>query len=124
VDEESGFVTRSILCLPLRVRDETIGALEILNKTGGFDQDDLQLMESVTAQAAIAIQNARLYQDEQAARERADTLRETSRVVGSTLELDDVLSLVLRQTKRVLTYDTASILLFAGDEPAMAAVAG
>jgi len=124
VDDDTGFVTRSILCLPLRVRSETIGVLEMLNKAGGFNQDDLRLMESVTAQAAVAIENARLYQAELSARENADTLREVSRAVSSTLELDDLLPVVLHQAKRVLTYDTASIMLFSDGKPAVVAVAG
>ncbi|PKO20793.1 MAG: hypothetical protein CVU38_18225 [Chloroflexi bacterium HGW-Chloroflexi-1] len=78
----------------------------------------------VRAEEEIKIENARLFQAEQVARERADTLREVSRAVSSTLKLDEVLSLVLRQAKRVLTYDTASILLCNDDQPSMVAVTG
>ncbi|MGD8624896.1 MAG: ATP-binding protein [Anaerolineae bacterium] len=61
-DEASGFVTRSILCVPLRVKGETIGAIEAINKVqGSFDQEDLTVMTSLAAYAAIAIENARLY---------------------------------------------------------------
>ena len=116
----------AVLSMPLKHGEQVIGILNFseVARARSFDEHDLWLATLFAGQAVIAIENARLYQAEQAARERADTLCETSRVVGSTLELDDVLSLVLRQTKRVLTYDTASILLFANTEPAMAAVAG
>ena len=116
----------AVLGMPLKCGEQVIGVVTFdeIARARSFDEHDFWLASLFANQAAIAIENARLYQDEQAARERADTLRETSRVVGSTLELDEVLSLVLRQTKRVLAYDAASILLFADDEPAMAAVDG
>ena len=112
--------------VPLKWQDEVIGVLAVNGDAAArtFTQADVELATLFANQAAVAIENARLYEAEQVARERADTLREVSRVVSSTLELDTVLSLVLRQAKRVLTYDTASILLFAGGERTMAAVSG
>ncbi|MGD8625266.1 MAG: PAS domain S-box protein, partial [Anaerolineae bacterium] len=63
-DEESGFITRSILCAPLRVKGQTIGAIEAINKAvGSFDEEDLTVMTSLAAYAAIAIENARLYRE-------------------------------------------------------------
>lgn len=62
IDKETGFVTHSILCVPLIARDETIGAIELLNKLDGeFNESDLHLLESIAAPVAIAIQNARLH---------------------------------------------------------------
>ncbi len=115
-----------IFGVPLKRGDQIIGVLDFaeIGQARSFDERDVWLATLFANQAAIAIENARLYQAEQAARENADTLREVSRAVGSTLELDEVLSLVLRQAKRVLTYDTASILLFAGGEPAVVVVTG
>ncbi len=62
IDEAIDFDTRSILGIPLRVKDETIGVLELLNKLEdeGFSQDDIQIASTLAAQAAIAIENARL----------------------------------------------------------------
>lgn len=61
IDNQTGFQTHSILCVPLIARDEIIGAIELVNKiTGTFTQDDQQLLESIAAPLAIAIQNARL----------------------------------------------------------------
>jgi PAS domain S-box-containing protein len=63
IDQGTGFVTRSILCVPLITHNEVIGAIELLNKHGGeFTHADLQLLESIAAPVAIAIQNARLHQ--------------------------------------------------------------
>jgi len=112
--------------VPLKWQGEVIGVLAVTGDSSvrTFTQANVELATLFANQAAVAIENTRLYEAEQAARESADTLREVSHVVNSTLELDTVLSLVLRQAKRVLTYDTASILLFAGGERTMAAVSG
>ena len=63
VDEKTGFTTRSILCAPMIVKDERIGAIELINKRGGdglFDDQDLHLLQAMSASAALAIQNARM----------------------------------------------------------------
>jgi signal transduction histidine kinase len=62
VDRALHFQTRSLLGLPLRIRAETIGVIEAVNKRGSahYTEDDLQVLETLAAQAAIAIENARL----------------------------------------------------------------
>ncbi|MEQ8231702.1 MAG: SpoIIE family protein phosphatase, partial [Gammaproteobacteria bacterium] len=63
VDADTGFATRSILCVPLSVRGECLGALELLNKRtadGLFDLNDMQLATTVASAAALAIHNARM----------------------------------------------------------------
>ena len=62
MDEASGFQTRNMLALPLKVRDKTIGVVEVINKReGSFEQRDQELAGALANQAAIAIDNARLY---------------------------------------------------------------
>ncbi|MFP3855367.1 MAG: sensor histidine kinase [Anaerolineales bacterium] len=62
VDDVLGFQTESILGVPLMVQDEPIGVIEAVNKEGGdrFSEADLEVLETLASQAAIAIQNARL----------------------------------------------------------------
>ena len=61
VDEHLGFQTRSLLAVPLRVRDTVVGVLEVVNKlSGAFDETDLSLVETLAASAAVAIDNARM----------------------------------------------------------------
>jgi phosphoserine phosphatase RsbU/P len=63
VDEETGFTTLSILCAPLSVKDERIGAIELINKKtddGLFDEQDLHLLSAMASSAALAILNARM----------------------------------------------------------------
>jgi sigma-B regulation protein RsbU (phosphoserine phosphatase) len=62
VDAQTGFTTRSILCAPMRVRGETLGAIELINKQGGrlFDDADRRLLETLASAAALAVINARM----------------------------------------------------------------
>ena len=74
VDGEIEFTTESILCVPLRSKGRTIGALEAINKKGGFTEDDLGLLSALAAQAAAAIENARLFREVERGREQLQTL--------------------------------------------------
>jgi signal transduction histidine kinase len=69
VDESTDFETHSILGVPLKVRDQAIGVMEVVNKKSdeGFSQDDIQIATTLAAQAAIAIENARLLDELQQA---------------------------------------------------------
>jgi len=64
-DKKSGFKTRSILCVPLLIEGDCIGALEAVNKKleSGFDEHDLLLAEAVASQIAVAIQNVQLTEE-------------------------------------------------------------
>jgi len=59
-----GIITRSLLAVPLSVKGQVIGVLNALNKAEGpsFDEDDVNLLTILAAQAAVAIENARLFQ--------------------------------------------------------------
>jgi len=61
-DAESGFVTSCLIAVPLLAKEEAIGVIELFNKTNGFSQKDLELLTAIASNAAIAIENARLYQ--------------------------------------------------------------
>lgn len=61
VDNQSGFLTKSIIAVPLNMRAGTIGVLEIVNKKGDtFTESDLTVATTIAASAAVAIENARL----------------------------------------------------------------
>lgn len=72
IGREAEFITRSILCVPMRIKDRIIGVMQLLNKVDGrpFGEQDMQLLTTLAAQAAIAIENARLYQSLKEERDR------------------------------------------------------
>jgi signal transduction histidine kinase len=64
LDKRTATTTRSILCVPLRVREQLIGVVEVINKRQGqFSVADQRLLESLATFAAVAIENARLYEE-------------------------------------------------------------
>jgi signal transduction histidine kinase len=69
VDKRIDFDTRSILGVPMKVKDQVIGVMELLNKLDdrGFSQDDIQIATTLAAQAGIAVENARLLDELQRA---------------------------------------------------------
>ncbi len=76
VDESSDFDTRSILGVPLQIKREVIGVMELLNKKDedGFSQDDIQIATTLAAHVAVAIENARLWDDVQRAYKELEEL--------------------------------------------------
>ncbi|MAT98358.1 MAG: hypothetical protein CL608_14535 [Anaerolineaceae bacterium] len=61
IDKSSGFLTTSLLAVPIHIRSHTLGVLEVVNKRDGrFTQKDLAYAEMLAASAAIAIDNAHL----------------------------------------------------------------
>lgn len=91
---------RSVLCAPLRSRDEIIGAVYVDNRAraGIFTQDDLSLLSAFANQAAVAIENARSYtQTGRSLAERVEELEQLS-MIDRELNEQLVLDHVLKQT--------------------------
>ncbi|MCB9378235.1 MAG: GAF domain-containing protein [Holophagales bacterium] len=89
-DQESGFVTRSMLCEPLiDSRGRRIGVVQVLNKLGGgtFTEWDGELLDAMRAEAAIALENAQILHELDAAREAELALNE--KLKGQHKELQD-----------------------------------
>ncbi len=101
---------RSRLTLPLLVGGEVFGALNLGGSdTGLFREDQLPVLQQITDALALALQNSFIFQAEQKRRHIAETLRQASTVLSSTLELDEVLGLILEQLQQVIPYDSASV---------------
>jgi putative nucleotidyltransferase with HDIG domain len=66
MDKSSGFVTKSIICVPLFFENSVIGVMEVLNKKnpGGFSDNDLMTLESLASLAAVSINNAKTAEDQ------------------------------------------------------------
>lgn len=67
VDKKTGYTTRNILCMPLKNKDgKMLGVFQLLNKKNGvFTEDDEQFIETLSIHVASALENARLYEQEQ-----------------------------------------------------------
>lgn len=116
VDAVTGMTTRSLLAVPLIRKETVIGVVEVINKAkGNFNRYDLDMLEALSGSAAIAIENARLYQAERARYQEAEALRRAALTLTSTIALDQVFAHILTELRHVAPYDSASVQLLKGD---------
>ena len=101
VDKKSNFITRNVVCVPVKVKEKTIGVLEAINKLGGeaFLKEDVTIFQSLADQVAVALDNARLLAEIeglffQTAESLADAIEKRDPYTGG-------------HTKRVTTYSLA-----------------
>jgi GAF domain-containing protein/two-component sensor histidine kinase len=108
---------QTMLYIPLLIRGRLIGFAELWEsrRRREFTPEEIALCQHIAQQAAVAIENARLYETERDRRRIAEALREMAEVIGSTLDLNEVLKRVLEQLREVLDYDTSSIMILEGD---------
>lgn len=117
VDDKTAFVTRSILGVPLVHRDKAIGVVQCLNKVDGtFDADDTVTLQALADQAAIAIVNARLFQQSDLISELVHELRTPLGAILATTHLllrnlpeekrVELIKTIQRETERLSTLTT------------------
>jgi len=113
VDEQTGFKTRSIVCAPVKtVKDETIGVIQVLNKKDGeFGKEDLHLLESMTTQAAVALQSTQFVERMKKTREKELEFLDVVADVTSELELGTLLKKVMAEATRMLGADRSTLFL-------------
>ncbi len=118
---------RSELAVPLRLKKEVIGVINVnATRVGAFGAGDVRLLEGLAAQSAAVVQGARLFD---AARRRShalQTLFNVGQLVAGSLELDVVLKQVAASTARLLKTQVTSIMLLSedGEELVLKAVHG
>ena len=128
VDLRSGYRTRSILCMPMKNNHgATIGVIQVLNKKGGapFSGDDESLLHALAGQAALSIENSKLFhsvvaknmelieaQEQLAARQtELNTLFEIEREINAALDLGELLDRLLARALAMVGAEAGSILL-------------
>lgn len=122
----NGRLPISALLIPLQIGDSTLGVLVFENFTtqGAFSEEDETLAHSFTRQAAMALENARLYQASEQRASQLQALTEVAGTITSSLRRDQLITLLLDQLKQVLSYNTATLWLRKGDTLTVAAAAG
>lgn len=113
-----GYQLRSIMCAPLRARGRVIGATYVDNRflSSVFSQDDLDLLVTFANQAAISIENARLFtQTDQALQRRVEELsvfQQIDRQLHHSLDLNQILSHALNWAINLTSAENGAIGLF------------
>ena len=102
VDSQTGFRTRSIVCVPIRFRGVITGVIQVLNKkVGHFTDRDREMLELIAAEAGVAIENARMYGSlETRVRERtAELLTANTRLTETLAELRETQAQLVQSAK-------------------------
>ncbi|CAG0998103.1 partial Alkaline phosphatase synthesis sensor protein PhoR, partial [Gammaproteobacteria bacterium] len=117
--------TRSYLGAPIVLRDQTLGIFNLdSDQPNFFTTEHARRLMAFAAQAAAAIENARLFEAEHDARQLAEALRDTAAALSHSLNPDDVLTEVLNMVERVVPGDGADIMLVHGDHASVVRVRG
>lgn len=105
-------LTRSQLCVPIRVRGKIVGVLDVQSpELNAFDAGDVTVMETVADQIGLALWRARLYEAAQERSQRLAVLNAVSSAVFSSLEPETVMDQILAMTRRAFGAPEGSILL-------------
>ena len=103
----------STMVIPLRLRGKNIGAIAINSDQPHryFSPADMYLAEMIATQIAVAIEDIRLSEKEQQQRQLVESLQEISAILNVNLNQNTVLTNIMGQLGRVITYDKAYVFL-------------
>jgi HD-GYP domain-containing protein (c-di-GMP phosphodiesterase class II) len=103
-------IEESLLAVPLRYGSRIVGVI-VVSKLGldQFDEDDVRLLEVLAGHAAVAVENARLYESARREAESATALLEFGRELTALVSLDDVLSRIVELSSEILEATQTSL---------------
>lgn len=113
LEEQLGFSINSLICVPVLRRGKVMGVVTALNKSNDktFDQHDLDVLSSLADQIAVALDNSQLFSKLRRKTLEAETLLEVEKSLSLTLNLNELLELILDSLSKVVRYDAAAIFL-------------
>ncbi len=113
-DKKSSFRTKSLICVPLFVKDKLIGTLEVLNQIdgGAFEQDDLEILSVLADSAAVAIENARLTEGLRKRVLELSLLYEFEQILLTRASLSDISDWLLHKTLEHMEAKSGTIYRF------------
>ena len=118
LEKQIGFSIDSLICVPLLRRGKLIGVVTASNKMNGkkFDQEDLVIFSSLADQIAIALDNSYLFGRLKKKSLEIETLLEVEKSLSSSLNLNELLELILDSLLKVVRYDAVAIFLIDKDK--------
>lgn len=113
VDSQTGFVTKNILCVPVKtVKGNVIGVAQALNKKRGhFTERDKNLIEAMTTQIAIYIQNAQLLETSKKSQVQEMEFLNVVSNITSEIDLSTMLQKIISEITRMLKADRSTLFL-------------
>jgi len=112
IEEQLGIPVRSLICVPLVGKGHMIGVVEAVNQVDGrFTNADLDILEGLNNQMAVAIDNAHLLRELKREALEKDLLYEVGKRLASSLSLNETLDDILSSLKQVINYDVGGVFL-------------
>lgn len=113
VDQKLGISSRNLIATPIKHKDKFLGVIEAVNKKGdgNFDEDDLEIMKALGEQIAIAVANANLIRQARRKTREAQNLYVVGKLMSGTLELEELLELIVKRVSRLVKVDVATIYI-------------
>ena len=113
IDEQTGFITRSILCVPIRTaKGDMIGVAQVLNKEkGSFTNGDLKLLVAMTTQGTLALQSAQFIERMKAIRKQELEFLDIVSEVTSDIKIGSLLQKVMGEATRMLNAERSTLFL-------------
>lgn len=113
IDEQTGFVTRNILCVPIKTaKGDIIGAAQILNKRKGrFTKSDLALFEAMVAQGSLALQSVQFIERVERMRKQELEFVNIVSEMTSDIKLGSLLQKVMGEATHMLNAERSTLFL-------------
>jgi adenylate cyclase len=111
-------VAKSILCVPIRdLQGRVLGVLEAVNKIPGedasevFSDEDQNLLSILGRQSGLVISNAQIYETMMKTQKKVEVLLETTKMLGTTLNIDTLIMMIMEKAKELLQADRCTLFL-------------
>lgn len=113
IDRKTGYVTESVLCVPLRtLQGHVIGSSELLNKKDGeFTEEDLELLEAMVRQAAIALESRRAAEELEQDRQQQLEILKVVTEMSTEIKLGKLLQKLIGTITRMLDAERSTLFL-------------
>ena len=112
-EKNVGINVRNVMAAPIMRKSKIQGVIEVFNKRCGtdFNDSDLETMNALGDQIALAIANAKLIRRARRKTAVAESLNEVSKLMSGTLELEELLNIIVEQVSRLVSVDIATIYI-------------
>jgi len=121
-DKQTGYTSRSLLAVPMQIKDRVLGVIEVINRQDGlpFVRDDQNILTAFAGQAAVAIENARLLastdQELQATVEELQVMGRIVRELNASLDVDRAMNITLEYAMRLSNAEAGLIGMLEGEQ--------